>query len=68
MMLLGGVLEIPSRVVNGVVADRHYMTAYNQQVLYICLAGLMILLCAIFSGLPGKLIWINILLMLILIN
>ena len=54
MMLLGGVVEMPCRIINGVIADRHYMTAFHQVIIYIFGTGLMEMLSAAISGLPGK--------------
>ena len=53
LMLLGGVLEIPSRVINGYLSDRGFISNLNQFTFSIFLAGLMALLCAIISGLSG---------------
>ena len=53
LMLLGGVLEIPSRIINGYLSDRGFISNLNQFTFSIFLAGLMALLCAIISGLSG---------------
>ena len=54
MMLLSGVIEMPCRIISGVIADRHYMTAFHQVIICIFGTGLMEMLCAAISGLPGE--------------
>ena len=53
MMVIAGALEIPSRLVNGYMADKQVMSNINQYTLCVFTAGLMALLCAIISGLAG---------------
>ena len=50
---------MPCRIINGVVADRHYMTAFHQVIIYIFGTGLMEMLCAAVSGLPGNIIYLK---------
>ena len=53
MMVIAGALEIPSRLVNGYMADKQVMSNINQYTLCVFTAGFMALLCAIISGLAG---------------
>ena len=54
MMLFAGVVEIPCRIANGFLADRHIISSLSQFAICIFCAGFMSLLCAIFSGIAGK--------------
>ena len=54
VMIIAGGLEIPCRIANGVLVDRHLITATQQYILSLIITAILTLICAIVSGLPGK--------------
>lgn len=49
-----GVLEIPARLGNGLLADKHLISAYAQYMTALFTAGAMIICGAIIPGLAGR--------------
>lgn len=49
----GGVLEIPCRILNGYIADKHIVSAYTQYIVTKAMAGGIILVGNLVQGLPG---------------
>ena len=52
-MSIVGSLEVPFRISNGVLADRKFLSAYNQYVISLFVAGSAAFCGAVVPGLPG---------------
>ena len=53
-LIVGGCLEIPSRIGNGYLADKKIMSTIEQYSLCTLLTGVFTILCSSISGLPGQ--------------
>lgn len=57
MMAIGGLIEIPLRILNGFLYDREIVAAFTQYTIATFIAGLSALSCAVFKGLPGRVVF-----------
>jgi len=59
VLSISGAVEIPCRVFQGWVADRHIVSAITQYTFCVITCGLAAIVCATASGLPGELIFVQ---------
>ena len=56
LLMIGGLIELPCRAINGIIADRHIITRVNQFILYTFIAACTSLTTAAISGVEGRII------------
>lgn len=55
MMAVGGVIEIPLRILNGILHDRSIVAGFTQYTFATFIAGISALSCVVFHDVSGKL-------------
>jgi len=54
LLMIGGLIELPCRAINGIIVDRHIITAANQFTLYTFIAACTSVTTAAISGVKGR--------------